>query len=87
MIETDFHVGKGGQVRIIWAAGEVYLPQHINQVFRSGSTLHVWDAIYRGYKFPLYRFKFNNAQTVDGKQLAAETMTDLSETGSDRSHG
>ena len=75
MDETAFWAGEGGQKRCVRAAGEAHLPQHINRVFRRGSTLHIWRAIYYGIKLPPYRFELTKARTINGRKVAAQAIS------------
>ena len=38
-------------------------------------TLHVWGPIYYGIKLPLYRFQLTRARTINGRKVAAQTIT------------
>ena len=73
--KTAIQFGGAGREWCIRAAGEAHLPQNLNPVFRKGSTLHVWGAIYYGVKLPLYRFDLARARTVNGKKVRSQTIT------------
>lgn len=70
-----FRLGQGGRKRCIPKAGTAHLPQHLDMVFCCGGTLHIWGAIYLGYKLPLVRFQLAKARTVNGRKVAAQTRT------------
>ena len=73
--ETAIQIGSSGREWCILQPGTAHLPQHLSTVFRRGSTLHIWGAIYHGVKLPLYRFDLAKARTVNGKKVCSQMIT------------